>query len=276
MPKINPIKISEKGVGDLYFSYSYVTEVLATGIFQVLVPEDQAELIRVLAAKPEHKAVDLKKNRADKPVLQATELAPLQKLLTAYGRTKVDSVNETELVIFYRPVSHAAYYVNGDGEILPNGVGSVGGRWENPGHGSHHKRLEYAAGITARVVAKTTARYEGGFHIVHADADLPDDSFGGRLNAFTHVMSPGRDFWSREVEGQRKEPLHDDNPTGMRIYNNTGWQVMPYNEENARFFYEMMLNVCRLSERIAQFLGEDPLLLSESIASMKGLPNFSK
>lgn len=276
MPKINPIKVYEKGVGNLYFAHSYVTEVLSTGIFQVQVPEDQDDVIRQMIAKPEHKSVEYKKNRAGKPVLQAPELAVLQHFLGAFARTKVETVNVTELVIFYRHTSDTAYYVDGDDEVLPNGVGAAGGRWENPGHGSHMSRLEYSAGITARVVAKTTARYGGGFHVAHADAELPEGTFGGRLNSFIHVNYPGREFWSTKIEGQRAEPLWDNNPSGLRIYNNTGWQFMPYTEESAKFFYEMMLNVCRLSERIARFLGEDPLQLSANIAAMKSLPNFTK
>jgi hypothetical protein len=275
MAKLNPIKVSTRSVGHITFSHSYVTEVLPTGIFQTHIPDEQKDVIVELAEKPEHKSVNFKYNKADKPVLQATELAPIQYLLDAYGRVRVETVNTTELIIFYRTTSNTAYFV-ADGEVYPNGVGAGQGDWKNPGHGSHMRRLDYTAGITARVVAKTTARHANGFHIIHAEPELGDDTFGSRLNSFIHVACPGKDFWHAKVEGQRKESLHDDNSSDLRIYNNTGWQFMPYTEESAKFFYEMMLNVCRLSEGLSKILGDDPTQLAETIALMKALPNFSK
>lgn len=275
MPKINPIKVYCQGVGDLRFSYSYPTEVLSTGIFQTLIPDEQVDVIRGLMKRQNLQGVEYKTNRAGKPVLQATELASIQRVVEAYGRTRIETVNQTELVIFYRLASNTAYYVKGD-EVFPSGVGVEGGHWVNPGGGSHQNRLDYTVGVTARIVAKTTARFAGGFHITHGTPDLPEESFGARLNAFTNVKCPDKDFWSLKVEGERREPLHDNNPSGFRIYNHTGWQFMPYTEENAKFFFEMMLNVCRLSERIARFFGDDPQHLLDNISSVKALPNFSE
>jgi hypothetical protein len=267
MGKINPIKVAERGLGSISFAHSYVTEVLATGIFQTHIPEDQKDVIAELAKKEAHKSVTFTNNKVGKPVLQAASLAPLQNFLDACGRIRVETVNTTELIIFYRTTSKTAYFVAG-GEVYPNGVGAGKGDWKNPGHGSHMSRLEYSAGITARVVAKTTARHANGFHIIHQEPSLADDTFGSRLNAFIHVAYPNKEFWSTKVEGERKDPLFDH-------HGNTGWQFMPYTEEAAKFFYEMMLNVCRLSEGLNKFLGNDPVQLAEAITSMKTLPNFA-
>ncbi|TLX15988.1 hypothetical protein [Rhizobium sp. MHM7A] len=274
MPKINPIKISTRGVGSLYFSHSYPTDVLSTGIFQTYIPDDQVEVIRGLAERDDLKGVDCTTNRADKPVLQATELAPIQRLLEAYGRTRVETVDHTDLILFYKLNSNTRYVVGADGDVHPDGVGVEGYEWMNPGQGSHMSRLDYSVGVTARIVARKTSRFSGGFHIKHLNPELPRESFGGRLNAFTHVDYPNEDFWSAAVEGERRYPLRDDHPDGYKVYSNTGWQFMPYTEENARFFYEMMLNICRLSERISQYLGADPKALSENIASAKALPKL--
>jgi hypothetical protein len=267
MPKINPININASGVGSLRFSHSYPTDVLSTGIFQTYIPEDQVEVISGLANRPDLKGVDCTTNRADKPVLQATELAAIQRLLEAYGRTRVETVDHTDLILFYKLTSNTNYVIGADGEVHPDGVGVEGYKWINSGHGTHQSRLDYTVGVTARVVGRKTSRFAGGFHIKHVNPELPDDSIGSQLNRFTHVNYPNEDFWSATVEGERRHPLRDDN-------SNTGWQFMTYTEENAKFFFEMMMNVCRLSERISQYIGSDPKLLSENIASAKALPRI--
>jgi hypothetical protein len=273
MAKMNPIKVFARGPGSLSFSCSFPTDVLSDGIFQTLVPDEHAEAIKAFLKKPDFEKVSWDVNRASKPVLKASQLASIQVLLDRFAETQVESVKETELVIFYRLASNTNYYVK-DGEVYPNGVGLDGGQWVNPGGGSNNNSLEYTVGVTARVVAKVTARFSGGFYVTHERPDIDDESFGGRLNAFTHVKYPGREFWSVKIEGQRAEPLYDTGP--IKMHNNTGWQVMPYTEENAKFFYEMMLNVCRLSERISQYLGDDPQKLMDNIASTKALPYFSR
>lgn len=256
----------------MYFSHSYPTDVLSTGIFQTYIPDDQVEVIKGLAKRVDLKDVDCTTNRAGKSVVQATELAPIQRLLEAYGRTRVETVDHTDLILFYKLTSNTSYVIGADGEVHPDGVGVEGYEWI--GQGSHHSRLDYTVGITARIVARKTSRFSGGFHIKHLNPDLPRDTFGGRLNAFTHVNYPNEDFWSTTVEGERRYPLHDDHPDGYKIYSNTGWQFMSYTEENAKFFYEMMLNVCRLSERISQYIGADPKALSENIESAKAFPRI--
>jgi hypothetical protein len=272
MPKINPIKISTKGVGSLYFSHSYPTDVLSTGIFQTYIPDDQVEVITGLANRDDLKGVDCTTNRADKPVLQASELAPIQRLLEAYGRSQVETTDHTDLILFYRLTSNTSYVIGADGEVHPDGVGVEGYQWVNPGHGTHQSRLDYTVGVTGRIVARKTSRFSGGFHIKHGNPVLPEGSFGSRLNAFTHVNYPDEDFWSTTVEGERRHHPRNDHPGSYKV--NTGWQFMPYSEENAKFFYETMMNVCRLSERISQYLGADPKALSDNIASAKALPKL--
>jgi hypothetical protein len=274
MAKITPIKISTKGVGSLFFSHSYPTDVLGNGVFQTYVPDDQVVVIKGLADRADLKGVEYTTNRVGKPVLQATELALIQRLLEAYGRTRVETVDHTDLILFYKLTSNTNYVIGADGEVHPDGVGVEGYQWISPGGGSHHSRLDYTVGITARVVARKTSRFSTGFHIKHLNPELERDTFGGRLNAFTHVNYPSEDFWSLSVENERRYPLQDDHPDGYKIYNNVGWQFMPYTEEHAKFFFEMMLNVCRLSERISQYLGADPKALIDNIASAKALPKL--
>lgn len=274
MPKINPIKIGTKGVGSLYFSHAYPTDVLSTGMFQTYIPEDQVDVITGLTKRPELKGVECTTNRTGKPVLQSTELAPIQRLLEAYGRIRVETVDHTDLILFYKLTSNTSYVIGADNQVHPDGVGVEGYKWNNPGGGSHHSRLDYTVGITARVVARKTSRFSGGFHIKHLNPDLDRETFGGKLNAFTHVNYPNEDFWSATVEGERRYPLRDDHPGGYKVYSHTGWQFMEYTEENAKFFYEMMMNVCRLSEKISEYLGDDPAALSANIAAAKAIPRI--
>jgi len=143
----------------------------------------------------------------------------------------------TEKVIVYQWINKAHYYRSEKGEIVPNGyecedyLGDKG-EWRGRDEGSSSVGSAYHIGISARIMNKTTytrpssiqCKYE------YCTYDLGKaKTIEEKLQSFVHMFpqSPKED---KEVSRE-----------------------MPYSDEAAQFFYEMIMIFCGLADRMDRF-----------------------
>lgn len=265
MPKINPIRVYASGPGDLSYHDNFETHVLADGTFQTLIGHIDMELLESVMGSLHDRLtgkVRISKNRKDVPTLTAKTVDDIAMVLNDYGHAKVRTEREEALFIFYKITLSTDYVTNRAGEIFPNGGYCPDDyQWHGPKGGFHDDQHAYAVGVVACVVKRVIHTLPNGrFHTEierPTTDDLPEESFGAKLNQFTHTCWPNRDFWSKTQKGQ---PASSDRGW------NTALKYMPYDEGHARFFYDMMMKLCHLSEGIRQFFGDKPADLQASIA----------
>jgi len=154
-----------------------------------------------------------------------------------------------ETVILYTTRANIHYWKTADGKIVPNG-GYDKNYSENKGswHGIHDYRWPsddhtYSVGLMARAYVKVTAHRKSGDQIVWERAGdnchSEPDNYLDKLNSFIGG------FAERELDHL---------------------QEIPYTEEAAKFFYEAMLSICKLSDKIESFFG-DPANVLKAIES---------
>lgn len=161
-------------------------------------------------------------------------------------RTAVQAYNEpevlTEAVIQYNVGSHVSFWCGDDGEIYPNGYAAsdakAGGQWaDSERFGQHHAANPSAGGysliIGAKALLKTTKIYRGGRTKIAYDPYYGEDGDhlgcrtpAERLNAWCSFNLP-------------------ENPSEM-----------PYSDQAALFFYDLMLGMAKLSKLVMDHAGD--------------------
>lgn len=176
-------------------------------------------------------------------------------------RNYLSVVNEEELVILYGYIVDTAYAIGADGSKHPNGyvaekeTGKFINWAGNLSLSSLWKCKFYSVGLNASVQKKSTYRRANGVTVSYEKARIPDTDrnlFSYKLNAFSSI----RDLNSMSFD--------DASPAG-------GVKEMPYTEEAAKFFYEAMMSLCDLSERIEKVLGQPPSELAKGIDHAAGI-----
>lgn len=144
-----------------------------------------------------------------------------------------------EQVIVYKTTANLSYYKLADGTIVPNGGYDKdypkGGTWGGEGQEmiNLHSGPSFTIGLVAAVYTKITSRRGSGDQITWERTGenchgIPDN-YLDKLNSFIRV--------------------------GIRHYQLNQMSQIPYTEEAAKFFYEAMLSMCKLSDRIDTFFG---------------------
>lgn len=161
-----------------------------------------------------------------------------------------------ELIIAYAFKFNGCYYVSASGEIYPNvylspdgGRGNPNeydGRWnkDDDRFGSRFEKPEgYEFAVYAKVKNKITytngtltkVKYEkpDGFdHICDSEA-----SWGEKLNSFNQMSIPEYEIDSKTTQ-------------------------IPYTEESAKFFYNVLIGICNLNEKLTSLNDPDILKLA--------------
>lgn len=170
----------------------------------------------------------------------------LNSILDAYATPEVESYP----VIRYNIESHIAFCETPAGEIVPNGHHDKEAQWAEDDRYGNHNACDKARGGYSLVIGacaelktitrfgdyetvKYTSYYKGGSH-------LGTDNPAQRLNSWTSFSLPKR------------------------------CQEMPYSDEAAEFFYDMMMGMARLSKTIQEKTGT-PENLQKLIGSGIGL-----
>lgn len=151
----------------------------------------------------------------------------------------------TERVIAYKAEFNLSFWKMPDGSIRGNGSGANAGQWhrlhyENKGSCSQNRTDVFSVGLCAAVYDKVTTIRKSGNIVRYLDPqDLQDGSPAAKLNSFTTL--------DVETKGIGKEWCKT--------------REMPYTDQAATFFYEVMLGMCALAERIDNVIANESRLL---------------
>lgn len=234
MPKVTSFPISVRSAGARH-RVDFDFFVNAQGKFYCNIPE-LLEPYFVYGWKQGNVSCD-RRNRKAAPQLFAPTLEELKSALEEAVRVCHAPEVKEEKLILYNIESHVSFWETESGEILPNGyaAGDKGGKWAGSGrnpskrYGDHHATNPARGGYSLilgaiAVVQKTETfgsqskvsheRYYG--HQAGSNADTP----AARLNSWCGFELP-------------KDP-----------------KSMPYSDEAAEFFYDMMAGMARLSQMI--------------------------
>lgn len=214
----------------------FVSEVSVDGegLFGVTAPDELEDTLRgVVKARAQEglSAYRAAKNlRIYGPTLQACK-----DTIIRAGKEFVSCEITTEKVILYNSETSVCYSKTDNGVICPNGYSPDGAPSQHCGtlHAANHDRF-YRVGFAAVVMDKVThksssntkiefkrAADQGGMHCY-------PETYHDKLNAFCGLN------------------IH---PPSMK--------EIPYTEEAAKFFYEIMIAMCSLADRLTGFIGDD-------------------
>ena len=246
MPAIGSewIKVrSEDHAGGEPFSFKTEISVDRDGKFTLTIPEELFPT--VLANAKAMSEVSVGKMRVNYYVMTSTKAKGIE-FLRRVAQDYIACEVVRELVILYTTSAHVTYYKLPDGVIVPNGAfdreynsrkPGTGGGWHGLastdwGH-SWYEGNTYSVGLMACVYVRITAKRKSGDQIgwerFSGDHHAPT-TYADKLNSFV-----GGGFADRDRDR---------------------CQSMPYTEEAAEFFYNAMLAVCKLSDRIESFFGD--------------------
>lgn len=249
----------------------------STGVFKVTMPEEYAKDL-VEAA---HRLREIDRNGPPnlrrwqeieieyvgvKRRLASKTLKVLDEFVRAIAKDYVACEIKDELAILYGSNITAHFFLGKNGVIYPNGayasIAKVEGEWggseaKSGGYFSDDHHGEYKVGFAARVVTKRTYVRLSGSKTAYLDEDGveshhgTDQSWRAKLDAFNHMSVLGRSIMTRHEAGF-------DKASNMR--------EVPYTEEAAKFFYEVVIGICALANRIDTFFKDDKRLI-EAISS---------
>jgi hypothetical protein len=243
---VNP----KNGIGEPY-SYKADVTVDKEGIFSVSIPEELVDTAEQMVKKQEVRHFSLHKLKV-RHVITGREkgkcLAFIRDIIQDFQHCEVTS----EIVIAYRTSSGLTYWKKGSGEIVPNGSYDHKGYEDGSGsfQGSNNATKTtntFSVGIAARVYEKLTAHTPSGDKVTYkvtygAGTHHDRDTWLQKLNSFNGINT---------------------------VHSNSDTKEMPYTEEAARFFYESMIGLCKLSDRIEMFFSS-PGNVQQAIEAKQG------
>lgn len=258
---LKPIQFKFKSKTGEELNFSSEVTLTADGIFNLTVPDELEKVGHdLIRSSPAYSGMGLTRPRANLRV-SGPVLAVCKSFIETLAQEFLQCEESTELVIVYSTENKVAYFKTPDGNIYPNASASPeankayqdnSGQWGGSLHatnGSPH----YQVGIFARVVRKRTFRRTASTMVRYEhlpSSESPRDRWMERLNSFNGLHVP-----YSHSEGYRD--MHR-------------MSQMPYTEEAAKFFFESLLAMCRLSDRIDAFF-KDPAALRVAIAQNAGL-----
>jgi hypothetical protein len=269
MAKISTIRVIAKSPVQK-FSKDLDVTVDSTGIFRTTVPEELLESAERLkrvdrnSAKPEWEDVGIDYHRG-KTRLAAKTLRLLEDFSQKAAEDHVACTVTEELILVYGTDNRVSFYKGKDGTIYPNGgYAPVYGKGQGDWFGNldgHMKQSDFfQVGFMARVITKQTFTRSSGTKIRYTPEDGlenhhgSDVSWRAKLNGFTGI-------WFFD-EGSREDGY--ELPEGLK--------EMPYTEEAAKFFYEVMIGICALADRIDSFFKDKERVLLAIKSGTKLLP----
>jgi hypothetical protein len=266
------------------FTYKADVTVNSKGEFSISIPANLAPACEELAEKQEWNNVTVHEGRTDgqgngKWVVRANDKTRAVALVSAAARIWAKAETTTEYVIVYAHDAEGRYMVGPNGEVAtdlydidknfyPNTSRKSpteyrqGWQWSESKRNHFGEKTTFKFGIGAKVYEKittkrstgTTIRYElwyGGENGEKCDEDC-------------------NDHFARRTYAQRLNSLDLHFSIGTDYANGDKYPEIPYTEEAARFFFEAIMSLCSISERIKNFFG-DRTMLQKAIESRASL-----
>ena len=237
MAKLSSKPFRHEGPSGEVLAFSADVSVDSEGVFSIVIPDDLAETARGLPwdghAQYHHGKVAVTRPRVQWRV-SSKSLDSATAFVRSAMKKHLDAVVIVERVICYSHNVAVTYWEDPDGTIHPNGYAGTrredGGRWQG-NLNAQTTTTHFSVGLWARVFDRHTITrgeftkviFERPADIDHLDASSPV----GRLNSFTGLhYKPG------EL---------------------TPW--MPYTDEAAIFFADMLTRMCALARGMNEFMG---------------------
>ncbi len=238
--------------GDTY-SYKSVVSVTSKGQFAIRIPDELVPACEELAkSEPSISVTKGKTGVAVYSFDKTIAVGLIERAIRVYAKAETT----TEIVIVYAHDSEGRYVVGPKGEIATDGYDADenygraktklsermadGWKWSDKDHNHFGCCSVMKFGIGAQVYQKTTIKRSTGTTIKYdlywgkGGSNFDRKTYCQRLNSFaiSFGLSNGyRDDGSRHNE-------------------------IPYTEEGARFFFEAMVGLCSLNERVKNFFGD--------------------
>ena len=208
-------------------------DVTALGLFRAVLPSELLEIVPVVLRQEPFLSCRIEEGKVNTR-LTAPTLDLLIKAIGEAGKEWSSCEESVETVILYSHDLRVGYHQAEDGTIHPNGYLPKGieGKWRGKLNSSE-RDTHFRIGFAATVREKVTYRRAGSTSVQYRRPARQDgdhrypESYHDKLLAFA---------------GLRIEP--------------DKMQEMPYTEEAARFFYEIMIGLCAMAERIEGFFGD--------------------
>jgi hypothetical protein len=228
------------------FEYKADCFVTSEGEFTIQIHPDLLSI--AYRMKPQN-GVGINKARSDAAErVYCNDLKAGLAFLKACAVELLTAEEKTERVIVYEAEFNLSYWKQPDGRIFPNGYNEAGiirpGQWQdlkfhNKGTNSTNRTNIFSLGICAAVFDKvTTIRKSGNVVRYISIRNLERNSPAAMLNSFASL---------------------DVNTRGVgQSYCRS--QEMPYSDEAALFFHDVMLGLCSLAERIDTVIADKPKL----------------
>jgi hypothetical protein len=232
---VNRFRKTARSTAGAVFELDAEVKVSKEGIFSIAIPEEIHTICETLVASQASKHCNIAWSRRapgqQKLLLQSARLADAKTLLAQAAAIFVNRSQTESDVIAYRIHPQCAYVVAG-GQIFQNGSiaqtsTSDPYEWRGSLNGTSHAEC-YSLGVGAGVFVKTVDRFSGSEKIHYARKSFENFSelWGARLNSFV-----GLDF---DAGGSAAE--------------------IPYTEENARFFHDLIMGLIALIDKTTSYL----------------------
>lgn len=245
------------------FAYKSLISVDRDGLFYLTMPEEMFQTARNLRRSEKYRAIKIGKARVNWVVCSKIK-DEAERFLHVVISEHLACQVVRELVIVYKSSADLRYWKMASGRIVPNGAYDPNyvkqeGHWGGARGSTYVSRWDtpdtYTLGLIAGVFTKVTLKRASGDQVsweragqnYHTEPDLYLD----KLNSFVH---------------------------GIDTANVGSMNQIPYTEEAARFFYDAMIALCSLSDRITSFFGDTANVTKaiESRASFLLAPPTSK
>ncbi len=207
------------------FKFTSEVSVTADGVFHLTIPEELASTANALADR--EKDIDVIPSRANWTVV-GKNLEACESFIKHVGDDYVACEISEEPVILYGADTRCAYFKGTDGLIYPNGA--KGGNWCGNIHATSRAPF-YSVGFAAFCLIKVTYTRGSGTKVEYKYEREAFGPYWKLLNSFC----------------------------GLEIHHRS-LKEMPYTEEAAKFFYDTMLGLCHLADRINTFFGSKEAL----------------
>lgn len=248
MPSLGSIPFHHKSLAGEEMQFIAACTVDSKGVFAIVIPDDLADVASGLGFAVTRPRTNWRVEHRD------LETAKTQVRLALEEFLKCEE--SVERVIRYSTDLRVSFWQNQDGTIAPSGRGSNGGNWSDVGNklighaGTHNG---YGVGIVAWVVDRVTLTRGPVVKVEYRRADLghhtPKEGleYAYQLNSFVRMGIP-------------KDLVLTD---------------MPYTEQAAKFFHDILISLCLMARNVDGFFKspdalrlaiekQQPLLLNQS------------
>lgn len=263
MPKMPDLTFMEHNqIGEKYSALMKCSVDTKSGIFKAIIPMEIYEVIEsarrdfsgLLSAGTEWKSRGSVEG-GQIAYAKSNTLENLKSGITKAIKLHLETTVEEELVIKYAMSSSCHYWQLPDGQIFPNGGcseiprddhGRQLGYWSRDADQRTMEQKPYQVGLFAQVMKKETHTNRAGGVQVKYSRPSSLTGYGSMLQGFPHMGEP-----------QFKNISE-----------------LPYSEEAAEFFYNMLMGLCTLSQRMYAFFQDESRIVEaiENRTAILALP----